>query len=282
VDLPPLNSGPSTSVGGWSAGPREPPTLSEKPNSLKRTLVNSQIQLGLWCSLGSALCTELVAGSGADWLLIDCEHAPNDLRSVVGQLQAVGRYSVEPMVRLPSDERTLIKQFLDVGARSLMIPNVDSAEQAKAIVAGTRYPPEGVRGFSSRHRANEFGRAAHYRRTATERQLLAVQIETPEAVKNAAAIARVEGVDVLFVGPGDLAMHTGGSGDPDSGELQAAFGQVLAAAAESRKAAGIWAPDPAFARRCIARGFRMVAIGSDAGVFVNGLDALVAGLRTAP
>ena len=254
--------------------------MGDRPNALKHALENSQIQLGLWCALGCALCTELVAGGGADWLLIDCEHGPNDLRSAVGQLQAVGRYPVEPIVRLPSDERTLIKQFLDAGARSLMIPNVNSAEQAKAIVAGTRYPPEGVRGFSSRHRANQFGRAANYRRTAKEQQLLAVQIETPEAVRNAPSIARVEGVDVLFVGPGDLAVHTGSSGHPDAEELQAAFRQVLSAAAESRKVAGIWAPDPPFARRCIARGFRMVAIGSDTGVLVKGVEALLAGMRT--
>ena len=246
---------------------------------LKQALQRSQVQLGLWCSLASALSAEVVGGAGADWLLIDCEHSPNTLGSVVGQLQAVAQFELEPLVRVPSDDRALIKQFLDAGARSLMIPNVSSVAQAEGVVASMRYPPHGVRGFASRHRANGFGRLARYAATAQEQQLLAVQIESPEAVANVRSIASVEGVDALFVGPGDLATHLGSLGNPDTEPVQRAIRDVVVAARRSNKAAGIWAADAATARSYIDMGFTMVAVGSDLGLLVTGVDSLVRSFR---
>jgi 2-keto-3-deoxy-L-rhamnonate aldolase RhmA len=258
---------------------RSPEVMHAKPNLLKRALQRSQVQLGLWCSLASALSAEVVGGGGADWLLIDCEHSPNELGGVVAQLQAVAQFELEPLVRVPSDDRTLIKQFLDAGARSLMIPNVSTAAQAEALVAGMRYPPRGVRGFASRHRANGFGRDTQYAATAQEQQLLAVQIESPEAVTNAGAIAGVDGVDVVFVGPGDLAAHLGHLGEPHAESVQQAVRQVISAAKGSNKTAGIWAADPAEARSYMDLGFRMIAIGSDVGLLVSAADSLVRGFR---
>jgi 2-keto-3-deoxy-L-rhamnonate aldolase RhmA len=247
----------------------------EKQNPLKLLFSQARPGIGIWCSLASTLSTELVAGAGPDWLLIDCEHSPNDLRSVVAQLQAVGRFPLEPVVRLPSDSAILIKQFLDAGARSLMIPNVTSARQARDVVAAMRYAPQGIRGFSAAPRANQFGRIKNYHATAQEQQLLAVQIECAEAVANAAEIAAVDGVDVLFVGPGDLSANLGAMGNPGADEVQRAIGHVVEAAAGAGKVAGILTSVRSQAERYLELGYRMVAVGSDLGLLAAGSDGLV-------
>jgi 2-dehydro-3-deoxyglucarate aldolase len=252
--------------------------VQEKQNSLKTRLSQSGLSLGIWCSLGSAMCAEVVAGSGSGWLLIDVEHGPNDVRSVVAQLQAVAQHPVEAVVRLPSDDPILIKQFMDAGARSLMIPNVRAAGQAREVVAAMRYPPEGVRGFSIRHRANGFGRMSDYRATAQAQQFLAVQIECAEGVANSAEIAAVNGVDALFVGPGDLSAHYELAGDP-AGELHRAIHQVIGAATAAGKTSGIFAPVALYAQHYVELGYRMVAIGSDVGLLAAGSDALIAAFK---
>lgn len=250
--------------------------MQERPNPLKAALPSGRPELGLWCSLASALTTEVVAGSGAGWLLIDGEHSPNDLRTIMAQLQVLGGFAGEGVVRLPSDDATLIKQAMDIGARSLMIPNVRSAAQAGAIVAAMAYAPRGVRGFSVAHRANAFGRIAGYHANARAQQLLAVQIECAGGVENAAEIAAVEGVDVLFVGPGDLSTNLGAMGSPQAEHVQAAITAVREAAAAAGKASGILAPVKADAERYLAAGFTMVAVGSDLGLLARGADALLA------
>lgn len=250
--------------------------MQERPNPLKAAVMAGRPHIGLWCSLASALTTEVVAGAGADWLLIDGEHSPNDVRSVMAQLQVLGGFACEGVVRLPSDDPNLIKQAMDIGARSLMIPNVRSAEQARMIVAAMSYAPNGFRGFSVGHRANAFGRIAGYHADARKQQLLAVQIECATGVANAAEIAAVEGVDVLFVGPGDLSTNMGSMGDPGAQHVQDAISSVRQAAARAGKASGILAPVKADADRYLADGFTMVAVGSDLGLLARGSDALVA------
>lgn len=251
--------------------------MLERVNGLKRALVAGTPAIGVWCSLATPLTTEVIAGSGADWLLIDGEHSPNDLRSIVAQLQAAGAYpTCEPAVRLPSDDPNLIKQIMDGGARSLMVPNVRTADQARAIVAAMTYAPGGFRGFSVGHRANAFGRIRNYHATAREQQLLAVQIECETGVANAAAIAAVPGVDALFVGPGDLSTNMGAMGNPSAPQVQASIAQVLKAARSQGKAAGILAPQQADAERYLKAGFTMVAVGSDLGLLARGSDDLVA------
>lgn len=255
--------------------------MLERINVLKRALTSETAAIGVWCSLASAITTEVVAGSGADWLLIDGEHSPNDLRSIVAQLQAAGGYpNCEAVVRTPSDDVNLIKQMLDGGVRSLMVPNVRTAEQARAIVAAIEYAPNGVRGFSMAHRANAFGRIKNYHATARNQQLLAVQIECEKGVANAAEIAAVPGVDVLFVGPGDLSTNMGAMGNPSAPHVQAAIESVLKAAKAHGKAAGILAPQQADAERYLKTGFTMVAVGSDLGLLARGSDELVAKFRS--
>lgn len=251
--------------------------MQERPNSLKSAVAAGRAHIGVWCSLASALTTEIVAGSGAGWLLIDGEHSPNDLRSIMAQLQVLGGFACEGVVRLPSDDAVLIKQAMDIGARSLMIPNVRSAEQARAIVSAMAYAPAGgIRGFSVGHRANGFGRIAGYHANARKEQLLAVQIECERGVANAGEIAAVEGVDVLFVGPGDLSTNMGAMGNPGAAHVQQAISSVRQAAAKAGKASGILAPAKADADRYLADGFTMVAVGSDLGLLARGSDALVA------
>jgi len=250
--------------------------MQERVNSLKAAIQAGRAHIGIWCSLASALTTEIVAGSGAGWLLIDGEHSPNDLRSIMAQLQVAAAFPCEAVVRLPSDDPNLMKQALDVGARSLMIPNVRTAEQARAIVAAMTYAPGGFRGFSVGHRANAFGRIAGYHAKAREQQLLAVQIEDETGVANAAEIAAVDGVDVLFVGPGDLSTNMGSMGNPGADHVQEAISSVRRAAASAGKASGILAPVRADADRYLADGFTMVAVGSDLGLLARGSDALIA------
>ncbi|CDX45325.1 alpha-dehydro-beta-deoxy-D-glucarate aldolase [Mesorhizobium plurifarium] len=250
--------------------------MQERVNSLKAAVQAGRAHIGIWCSLASALTTEIVAGSGAGWLLIDGEHSPNDLRSIMAQLQVAAAFPCEAVVRLPSDDPNLMKQALDVGARSLMIPNVRTAEQARAIVAAMTYAPGGFRGFSVGHRANAFGRIAGYHAKAREQQLLAVQIEDETGVANAAEIAAVDGVDVLFVGPGDLSTNMGSMGNPGADHVQEAISSVRRVAASAGKASGILAPVKADADRYLADGFTMVAVGSDLGLLARGSDALIA------
>lgn len=251
--------------------------MQERTNGLKQALQADRPAIGIWCSLANALTTEIVAGAGADWILIDGEHSPNDLRSIMAQLQAAAAYpACEAAVRLPSDDANLIKQMMDAGARSLMVPNVRTAEQARAIVASMSYAPDGMRGFSVGHRANAFGRIKNYHATARAQQLLAVQIECETGVANASAIAAVPGVDVLFVGPGDLSTNMGAMGNPSAAHVQAAIQSVLDAARAQGKAAGILAPQQGDAERYLEAGFTMVAVGSDLGLLARGSDDLVA------
>lgn len=250
--------------------------MRESENTLKSRLARSNVSIGIWCSLGSALATEIVAGSGCDWVLIDGEHSPNDLLSIVAQLQAVSGEMAEPVVRLPSDDPNLIKQFMDGGARNLMIPNVRNAAQAREIVAATRYAPDGIRGYSTGHRANRFGRIKDYHVNAHKNQLLVLQIECSDGVANAAEIAAVDGVDVLFVGPGDLSTNLGAMGNPNAEHVQAAIQDVIKAANSSGKAAGILAPLKSDADRYIENGCTLVAVGADLGLVARGSDALMA------
>ncbi len=254
--------------------------MQERINPLKSILTEGKLAVGIWCSLANAMTTEVVAGAGMDWLLIDGEHSPNDLSSIIAQLRVVGAYpAVEAMVRLPSDEPNLIKQMMDSGARSLMIPNVKTAEQARAIVASMSYAPDGIRGFSVSHRANCFGRIKNYHATARQQQFLAVQIECETGVANAAEIAAVPGVDALFVGPGDLSTNMGAMGQPNAEHVQTAIAKVLKDAQASRTPAGILAPVHADADRYIQNGFTMVAVGADLGLLARGADALIERFR---
>ncbi len=254
-------------------------TLSE--NRLKRALQAGERQIGLWSSLASPMVSEVLAYAGCDWIVVDTEHAPSDTMDVVVQLQALGGGTAEPVVRVAWNDAVMIKRLLDNGARSLLVPFVQSADEARAAVAATRYPPHGIRGVSVAHRANKFGRVPNYLHMAHDSLCILLQIETRTALDALEAIATVEGVDAIFIGPSDLAAdlgHLGNAGHPD---VQAAISDACRRAQAIGKPIGILAPVEADARRYFADGFGYVAIGSDVGILAAGSSSLVARMRDA-
>lgn len=237
------------------------------PNSFRAALKARTALIGVWCSLGSPISTEILGLAGFDWILLDAEHAPNDVLSLIPQLMALKDSASAPVVRPAWNDTVLIKRLLDAGFHNFLIPFVQTAEEAKAAVAATRYPPEGVRGVSVAQRSNRYGTVADYQKIVNDNIAVVVQIENREGVENAAAIAAVDGVDGLFVGPSDLAAAMGHLGNPGHPDVQAAMAEVFAAAAAAGKSSGILAPVEADARRYMDQGVGMVAVGSDLGAF---------------
>lgn len=237
------------------------------PNTFREALKKRERLIGVWCSLGNPISTEVLGLAGFDWILLDGEHAPNDVLSLIPQLMALKDSPSAPVVRPAWNDTVLIKRLLDAGFHNFLIPFVQSAEEAKAAVAATRYPPEGVRGVSVAQRSNKYGTVPDYFRAVNANISVVVQIENGAGVDAAAAIAAVEGVDGLFVGPSDLAAAMGHLGNPSHPEVQAAMARVFEAAEKAGKASGILAPVEADARRYMDQGVGMVAVGSDLGAF---------------
>lgn len=243
-------------------------------NRFKRALREGRQQIGLWCSLPGSYAAEAVAASGYDWLLFDTEHSPGDPLTVLPQLQAVAPYDVSAVVRPAANDAVLIKRFLDLGAQTLLIPYVQDADEARAAVAATRYPPEGVRGVSGLTRATRFGRVAGYAKRAAEELCLLVQVETQHALDRLEEICAVEGVDGVFIGPADLAASLGHVGEPGHPEVVAAVEDAVRRILATGKPAGILTPDTAFAKTCIALGTTFTAVAIDVGVLARGTEAL--------
>ena len=243
-------------------------------NQFKRALLAGQQQIGFWNSMASTTATELLSGSGFDWLLIDAEHAPNDVVSVLGQLQATMGNSTHPIVRIPQNDPIVIKRYLDIGTQTFLIPMVETVEQARAAVAATRFAPDGVRGFAGATRATRFGRVARYHHLAHEELCLLVQIETRLGLDNLEAIAAVPGIDGLFIGPGDLSAdvgYLGDQGNPFIVELiEKTIGRIVAAG----KPAGILTGDETLARRYMAAGCTFTAVGIDTGLLARATEAI--------
>jgi 4-hydroxy-2-oxoheptanedioate aldolase len=236
-------------------------------NAFKRALVERQPKIGLWLGLADAYSAEICAGAGFDWLVVDAEHSPNDVRSVLAHLQALAPYPVEPVVRPPVGDAVLIKQYLDIGARTLLVPMVESAEQAGAVVAATRYPPQGMRGMAlGLARAARWATVQGYATQANEQICLLVQIETARGLESLERIAAIDGVDGLFIGPSDLAASLGHPGNPGHPAVQSTIDQALGRIVRTGKAAGILAADEVRARQCLALGCTFVAVGSDIGL----------------
>jgi 4-hydroxy-2-oxoheptanedioate aldolase len=248
-------------------------------NRFKRALAEGRQQIGLWCSLASGYAAEAVAASGFDWLLFDMEHSPADVLTVLSQLQAVAAYDVAPVVRPTSNDTALIKRVLDIGAQTLLIPYVQNADEAARAVAATRYAPEGVRGVAGTTRATRFGRVKGYGQRAAEELCVLVQIETEEALRDLEAIAAVEGVDGIFVGPADLAASLGVVGEPGHPTVVAAVEDAIRRIRACGKPAGIMTTDTGFAQRCIQLGTTFTAVASDLAVLVHGTQTIVGQFR---
>jgi 4-hydroxy-2-oxoheptanedioate aldolase len=244
-------------------------------NTFKAALCERRLQIGLWQALANPYAAEICATAAFDWLLFDGEHAPNDVPSLLSQLQAVAAYSCSPVARPPCSEAWLIKQYLDIGVSSLLVPFVETQEQAHVLVQAMRYPPQGIRGVASGLvRASRWNRIPDYLECANSEACLLVQIESPAGLQNLSAIARVEGVDGVFLGPADLAATLGHLGAPDHPEVQATIERAIGKILACGKPAGILAADPVLARRYIELGCTFVAVGSDVGLLARGTRAL--------
>ncbi len=239
-------------------------------NPFKAALAAKQPQVGLWLSMADPYMAEVSASTGFDWLLIDGEHAPNDLHSTLAALQAVAAHGAQPVVRAVQGDTALIKQLLDIGAKTLLVPMVDSAEQARALVSATRYPPLGIRGVGSAvGRASQWSARSDYLDVADDEVCLLVQAETVTALAHLEEICAVDGVHGVFIGPADLAASMGYRGRPGHPEVQAAIENAMRTIVASGKAAGTLTSDPALARRYLELGCTFVAVGVDLLIYAN-------------
>lgn len=245
-------------------------------NHFKKALAKGESQIGLWSSLSSNYTVEVIAGAGFDWLLLDMEHSPNDLESVLGQLQAAAAYATHPVVRVPWNDMVAIKRVLDVGAQSLLVPYVSTAEEAAAAVSYTRYPPQGVRGVAGTTRATRFGRIKDYARRAPEEICLLVQVETQSALDNIEAICKVPGIDGVFIGPADLHASLGYTGEIANPDVKPRIDDAIRRIRRAGKAPGILTPSEADARHWLECGALFVAVGADVGILARGAEALAA------
>lgn len=254
-------------------------------NRFKQAISTGRRQIGFWQALASPYSAEISAGAGFDWLLIDGEHSPNDLASVLQQAQAIAAYpETHAIARVPMGHghvgQMLIKQYLDLGVQTLLVPMVDTPEQAAEIVRSTRYPPDGVRGMAGA-RASRWGRYPDYPKEANARVCLLVQAETRQALENLDAIAALDGVDGVFIGPADLSASMGHVGNAAHAEVQTAIERAIARIDAAGKAAGILTTDEAQARRYLELGALFVAVGLDTSLLARATSALAARFKGA-
>jgi 4-hydroxy-2-oxoheptanedioate aldolase len=233
-------------------------------NHFKQKLRQGQWQVGLFVGLASGYSMEILAGAGFEWLVIDAEHSPNNPASVLPQLQAAAPYPVQLLVRPMNHDPALIKQYLDIGAQTLLLPLVDNAAQARELVRAVRYPPEGIRGVAaSLARAAHWNGVKDYVKHANAEVCLVVQVETRQGLENLDAILAVDGVDGVFIGPADLAASLGHLGEAGHPEVRTAIEDALRRIAAAGKAAGVFVTDPALAKHYRACGASFIAVGGD-------------------
>ena len=243
-------------------------------NTFKHALAEGRRQIGLWSSLSSNYTVEVIAGAGYDWILLDMEHSPNDLESLLAQLQAAAPYPTHPVVRVPWNDTVTIKRVLDVGAQSLLIPYVSTVAEAKAAVAATRYPPAGVRGVAGTTRASRFGRVQGYAKKAHEEICVLVQVETRQALENLEAICAVEGVDGVFIGPADLHASLGYPGETANAAVVPLMEEAMRRIRNAGRAPGFLTPVEANAKRMLEVGCLFCAVGADVGLLARSAEAL--------
>lgn len=256
------------------------------PNHFKRALAAGVPQIGLWSTLPDPYVSEIVAGAGFDWVLLDTEHTPTDVPHMLHQLQAVSAAvpadaarRTSAVVRPDWNDTVLIKRYLDIGAQSLLLPFVQDAEQARSAVRATRYAPGGVRGMGGSTRASNFGRIGDYVKTAQDELCVLVQVETGEALDQLDAILEVEGIDGVFIGPADLSASLGHPGDPGHPTVKRAIDDAIRRIRAAGKAPGILMLDDARARECLDLGALFVAVAMDLQILARGAEAAAARFR---
>jgi 4-hydroxy-2-oxoheptanedioate aldolase len=253
-------------------------------NPFKQAIAQKRPQIGLWQGLANHYTAEICAGAGFDWLLIDGEHSPNDLRSILQQAQTIAGYpDTHAIARIPVGQghigTTIIKQYLDLGIQTLLVPMVDTAQQAREIVRAMRYPPDGIRGMAG-GRASRWGRYPNYPKEANAQLCLLVQIETQQGLDNLEAIASVEGVDGIFIGPADLSASLGYVGNMGHQAVQQVIEKAIARIVKTGKAAGILHNDEAQAKRYLELGCTFVAVGQDTVLLARATSALAGKFKT--
>ncbi len=246
-------------------------------NGFKRAIREGRPQIGLWLALADPVCAELCAGAGFDWLLLDAEHGPNDLRSLLSQLQAVAPYSCNPVVRPRIGDTHLIKQILEIGVQTLLVPMVETAEQAAALAAAMQYPPVGVRGVGAAlGRSSRWNRIPDYLKRAGEEMCLLVQIETRRGLDNIRAIAATPGVDGVFIGPADLSASMGHLGNMTHPEVLSTIEQCIGHVRAAGKAAGILMGDETLVKRYLELGCTFIAVAADTILLAQAVDRTAA------
>ena len=248
-------------------------------NTFKAALARGELQIGLWSSLCSPIVAEIVGHSGFDWILIDTEHSPNEPPTVLAQLQALQTGTATAIVRPAWNDFVLIKRLLDMGTQAVLVPFVQNAAEAAKAVAACRYPPAGIRGITMSGRGSRYGRVPDYLERADAEICVLVQVETSEALKQIEAIASVDGIDGVFIGPADLSASLGHIGDPGHVEVQAAIRDAARRLSALGKPAGILTSSESDARRYIDWGYSFVAVGSDFGLLAGGADVLARKFR---
>jgi 4-hydroxy-2-oxoheptanedioate aldolase len=248
-------------------------------NRFKHAIAAGQSQIGLWCTLSSHYAVEVAAGSGFDWLLLDMEHSPNDLESLLPQLQAAAAYPVTAIVRVPWNDMVIIKRVLDLGAQTLLVPYIQNADEARSAVAAMRYPPAGLRGVGGTTRATRYGRIKDYAKRAQAELCLLVQVETQAALGEIEAIAAIDGVDGIFIGPADLHASMGHPGEVANPKVLPLIEDALRRIRQAGKAPGILATDDALVKRFAAAGAVFTAVGSDLGILARGTEWLAGKYR---
>ena len=247
----------------------------------KQRLQRDEVQLGLWQALANNYTAEICARCGFDWLLFDMEHAPNTMQTMLAQIQAVTPFDVEPIVRIASAEPVAIKQILDMGFATILIPMIDDAEQAAAMVRACRYPPAGIRGVSSATaRGAGFGSAVNHLVEANDQVTLIAQIESVAGLANAASIVQTEGVDAIFIGPNDIAAGMGFPGESGHPDVQEAIDSIKEAADQAGKPVGIFGQNEDDIRSRLTQGYRFVSVGTDIGLLLSGAARLLGTFRS--
>jgi 4-hydroxy-2-oxoheptanedioate aldolase len=247
-------------------------------NQFKRAIKSGKAQLGLWCSFPTYQTIDVVAGSGFDWLLLDMEHSPNDIGSLNAQLIAARGGTASSVVRVQWNDMVMIKRVLDVGAQTILVPYVQTAEEAAQAVAYTRYPPEGLRGVASSTRAAGYGRIKDYLNKASDEICVLVQAETVKSLENLEAICKVDGIDGVFIGPNDLSSAMGHRGNIPHPEVQKAIADSIKRILAYGKAPGILVGE-ADGQRMLDLGALFVAVGADVGLLRTSSEALAAKFR---
>jgi len=243
-------------------------------NKFKHAICTGQKQIGLWSHLCSPISIEILADCGYDWLLLDMEHSPNDLTEILAQLQAMKGAPATAVVRPPWNDMVTFKRLLDIGVQNLLVPYIQTAEEARSAVSYTRYPPHGVRGYAGAPRASNYGRVKDYARLNANELCLLLQVETLQGLENLEAIAKVDGVDGVFIGPGDLSAALGHLGNPKHPDVLKVIDDAIARIKACGKAPGILTGDEALAKHYVAQGCLFVAVGADQNVLRDSATAL--------